>query len=104
MQTTCIRRELLMAYVVTEPCFGCKYTDCVVVCPMECFYEGESMLFIHPDECIDCGACLPECPVEAIYYEEDVPQNWREYTQLNRELAPRCPRITERKPPLAQVQ
>ncbi len=90
-----------MAYVVTEPCFNCKYTDCVVVCPMECFYEGESMLFIHPDECIDCGACLPECPVDAIYFEEDVPTDWRPYLQLNREMAPKCNRITERKQPLA---
>lgn len=90
-----------MAYVVTEPCFNCKYTDCVVVCPMDCFYEGESMLFIHPEECINCGACIPECPVEAIYYEEDVPPQWRGYIELNREMAPRCSRITEKKPPLA---
>ena len=52
-----------MTHVVAEPCFNCKYTDCVVVCPVECFYEGESMLYIHPDECIDCEACIPECPV-----------------------------------------
>jgi ferredoxin len=88
-----------MAMVVTEPCFGCKYTDCVVVCPCDCFYEGDSMLFINPDECIDCLACIPECPVEAIYHEEDVSEQWKEYIALNREMAPQCPRITERKAP-----
>lgn len=90
-----------MAFVVTEPCFGCKYTDCVVVCPCECFYEGEKMLFIHQDECIDCGACQPECPVEAIFYEDDVPEPWRDFIAVNAEMAPRCPQITQRKPPLA---
>jgi ferredoxin len=89
-----------MAFVVTEPCFGCKYTDCVVVCPADCFYEGQSMLFIHPDECVDCGACTPECPVEAIYYQDEVPAVWREYVALNAEMAPKCPKICERKTPL----
>ena len=56
-----------MTHIVAEPCFNCKYTDCVVVCPVECFYEGEKILYIHPDECINCGACEPECPVEAIF-------------------------------------
>ena len=60
-----------MTHVVAEPCFACKYTDCVVVCPVECFYEGEKMLYIHPDECIDCEACVPECPVEAIFHEDN---------------------------------
>ncbi|MFO1040592.1 MAG: ferredoxin family protein [Planctomycetaceae bacterium] len=90
-----------MAMVVTEPCFGCKHTDCVVVCPADCFYEGESMLFIHPDECIDCGACVPECPPAAIFYEDDVPAPWHEYIELNRQMAPLCPNITEKKEPLA---
>jgi ferredoxin len=58
------------------------------------------MVFIHPDECIDCCACVPECPVEAIFYQDDVPEKWKEYVDLNREMAPRCPRLTERKPPL----
>ena len=62
-----------MTHVVAQPCFGCKYTDCVVVCPVECFYEGEQILYIHPDECIDCEACVPECPYEAIFPEEEVP-------------------------------
>lgn len=89
-----------MAMVVTEPCFHCKYTDCVVVCPCDCFYEGDSMLFIHPDECIDCGACVPECPPQAIFYEDDVPEAWKEYIPLNREMAMISPNITERRPPL----
>jgi ferredoxin len=83
-----------MAFVVTQPCFGCKYTDCVVVCPCECFYEGEKMLYILPDECIDCGACEPECPVEAIFHEDAVPEAWRDFIALNAEMAPQCPQIT----------
>ena len=86
--------------VVTKACDGCKYTDCVVVCPVECFHEGSTMLYIDPDVCIDCGACVPECPVEAIFYEDDVPDNQREYIQINRELAAVHPSITERKTPL----
>src|SRR5437588_10745 len=63
-----------MTHVVVQPCFGCKYTDCVVVCPVECFYEGDQMLYIHPDECIDCEACVPECPVEAIVHQDKLPE------------------------------
>jgi ferredoxin len=90
-----------MAYVVTEPCFGCKYTDCVVACPVECFHEGESMLFIDPVECIDCDACISECPVEAIYPDHAVPAQWRDYIALNAEMAPKCPSIYDRKTPLS---
>ncbi len=72
-----------MTHVVAEPCFACKYTDCVVVCPVECFYEGEKMLYIHPDECIDCEACVPECPVQAIFAQDDCPDQWSSYIQLN---------------------
>src|SRR4051795_11251804 len=82
-----VSRSEPMAYVVTEPCFGCKYTDCVVVCPCDCFHEGDQMLFIHPDECIDCDACVPECPVEAIFYEGNVPDKWKDFVALNREMA-----------------
>lgn len=89
-----------MAFVVTEPCFGCKYTDCVVVCPVDCFHEGEQMLFIDPESCIDCQQCAAECPVEAILFEDDVPEGQREYIQLNREMSLVCPQIVERKPPL----
>lgn len=99
-----------MAHIVAEPCFNCKYTDCVVVCPVECFYEGEVMLVINPDECIDCEACVPECPVEAIFHEDNLPEQWKDYTQLNREMTlpadkggpdPAWPVITEKKEPLA---
>lgn len=91
-----------MAYVVTQPCFDCKYTDCVVVCPMECFHEGEHMLYIDPVECIDCDACVPQCPVEAIFYEGDVPPNQREFIVLNAEMSKVCPSITQKKTPLAR--
>jgi ferredoxin len=86
-----------MAYVVTEPCLDCKYTDCVVVCPCECFREGDRMLYIFPDDCIDCGACLPECPTEAIYRDVDVPEKFRHYVALNAREALRLPVITEKK-------
>lgn len=91
-----------MTHVVTQPCDGCRYTDCVVVCPVECFYEGETMLYIHPEECIDCEACVPECPVEAIFHEDDVPDGNEKYIQLNAEMSESgdCPNITERKEPL----
>ena len=90
-----------MAYVVTEPCLGCKCTGCVVVCPCDCFRKGERMLFIDPDECIDCDACKPECPVEAIFHEDEVPEPWGGFVALNREMAATCPPITDRKEPLA---
>jgi ferredoxin len=93
--------ERAMAFVVTEPCFGCKYTDCVVVCPADCFYEGENMLFINPTECVDCAACVCECPVGAIFHEDEVPEEWRNYIALNAEMAPKCPNIVERKTPLS---
>jgi ferredoxin len=91
-----------MAFVVTEPCFGCKYTDCVVVCPCDCFLEGEQMLFIDPEHCIDCDACVPECPVQAIFHEDNVPEPWKEFIAVNREMAAVRPPITERKEPLAR--
>jgi ferredoxin len=82
-----------MAFVVTAPCFGCKYTDCVVVCPCDCFREGEKMLYIDPNECIDCEACMHECPVGAIFYEDNVPAEWREFVALNAEMSQVCPPI-----------
>ncbi len=90
-----------MAHVVTAPCFGCKYTDCVVVCPVECFYEGEQMLYIAPDDCIDCAQCVAECPVEAIFLDDDVPAEWHSFIGLNAEMSSRCAPIVQRKPPLA---
>jgi ferredoxin len=74
-----------MAHVVCEPCHDCKYTDCVVVCPCECFYEDGSMLYIDPTNCIDCEACVPECPVDAIYRDTQVPALWEQYIALNAE-------------------
>ena len=98
-------RLSLDSHVVTEPCFNCKYTDCVVVCPVECFYEGESMLYIHPDECIDCEACVPECPVEAIFQAGNVPEHQEGFIQLNAEMCNDCdpplPVIYEKQTPLA---
>ena len=69
--------------VVTEPCHDCKYTDCVTVCPVDCFYQDEHMLYIDPGECIDCGACVPVCPVSAIISDRDVPPRWTEYIRIN---------------------
>jgi ferredoxin len=85
-----------MTFVVTAPCFGCKYTDCVDACPVDAFHEGEQMLYIHPEECIDCDACVPECPVEAIFAEADVPNEYKDFIALNAELAPQCPTISEK--------
>jgi ferredoxin len=91
-----------MAYVVTEACVKCKYTDCVSVCPVDCFYEGENMLVIDPDVCIDCSLCEPECPVNAIYSERDVPEEQRYMIDLNATLTKewRSRNITEKKDPL----
>ncbi|MGB2130525.1 MAG: ferredoxin FdxA [Marinobacterium sp.] len=89
-----------MTYIVTDNCIRCKYTDCVEVCPVDCFYEGPNFLVIHPDECIDCGLCEPECPAEAILHEDDLSPEQDKFYQLNAELAEVWPNITERKPPL----
>lgn len=72
-----------MPYVITEPCIGVKDKSCLTVCPVDCIYEDDTMLYIHPDECIDCGLCEPECPVTAIFVDTDVPPNWREYIEKN---------------------
>ena len=89
-----------MTYVVTAPCYGCKYTDCVVVCPADCFHEGDQMLYINPDHCLDCDACKSECPVEAIFHEADVPDEWKDFVQLNAEMVLKTPSITEQQAPL----
>ena len=89
-----------MTHVVAKPCDGYRYTDCVVVCPVECFYEGEKMLYINPDECIDCEACVPECPVEAIFHEDDIPDEWKEYVEINADQSQITENITEKKKPL----
>lgn len=86
-----------MTYVVVESCIKCKYTDCVDVCPVDCFREGPNMLVIDPDECIDCTLCVAECPVEAIFADDDVPEDQRDFIGLNAELAKEWPGITEQK-------
>ncbi|MEE8387975.1 MAG: ferredoxin FdxA [Acidiferrobacterales bacterium] len=86
-----------MTYVVTESCIKCKYTDCVEVCPVDCFHEGPNFLVIDPEECIDCTLCVPECPVDAIYAEDDLPENMTQFIELNTELAAEWPVITEMK-------
>ena len=90
----------IMTYVVTESCIKCKYTDCVEVCPVDCFYEGPEFLVIHPDECIDCGLCEPECPIEAIYADDELPANQIEFVEINARLADVYENITEAKEPL----
>src|SRR5207248_2329228 len=88
-----------MTYVVTESCIRCKYTDCVDVCPVDCFREGPNFLVIDPDECIDCTLCVAECPVEAIFAEDDVPEDQQQFKALNAELAKIWKPIIERKRP-----
>lgn len=89
-----------MTYVVAEACIKCKYTDCVEVCPVDCFREGPNFLVIDPDECIDCTLCVAECPVEAIYADDDVPSDQKQFIKLNAELARVWKPITARKSPL----
>ncbi len=89
-----------MTYVVTDNCIKCKYTDCVDVCPVDCFKEGPNFLVIDPDECIDCAICVIECPAEAIYAEADVPDNQKHFIQINAELSKQWPVINTKKDPL----
>ena len=89
-----------MAYVVTESCIKCKFTDCVDVCPVDCFREGPNFRVIDPDECIDCTLCVAECPVEAIYAEDDVPADQRSFIALNAELSKGWKAIIEKQDPL----
>ncbi len=93
-----------MTHVVTESCIKCKHTDCVDVCPVDCFKEGPNFLVIDPDECIDCAVCIPECPVNAIFAEEDVPAGQEKFTALNADLAKIWPLITDTKPPLPDAE
>ena len=92
-----------MTFVVTDVCIACKYTDCVEVCPVDCFYEGENMLVINPDECIDCGVCEPECPIEAILPDTDTrAETWLE---LNRDFSTGpWPNLTKKKPALPEAE
>ncbi|MBO6554423.1 MAG: ferredoxin family protein [Roseitalea sp.] len=87
-----------MTYIVTDNCIRCKYTDCVEVCPVDCFYEGENMLVIHPDECIDCGVCEPECPADAI--KPDTEPGLDKWLKVNTEYAEKWPNITIKRDPM----
>ena len=93
-----------MPFVVTENCIKCKHTDCVEVCPVDCFREGPNFLVIDPEECIDCTLCVAECPVEAIFAEDDVPQDQQHFIVLNAELAKGWKPIVERKDPLPDAE
>ena len=93
-----------MTYVVTDNCVRCKYTDCVEVCPVDCFHEGPNFLVIDPVECIDCSLCVPECPVEAIYPEAELPDDLKEYLALNAELVKNWPVISRSQPPLPDAE
>ena len=87
-----------MTYVVTEQCIRCKYTDCVDVCPVDCFHEGPNFLVINPEECIDCNLCVAECPVDAIYAEDDLPDSQQKFIDINAQLAQSWPVINSVKP------
>ncbi len=89
-----------MTHVVGDSCVKCKFTDCVAVCPVDCFHEGANFLVIDPETCIDCGLCIPECPVEAIVTEEDLPEEWSEYLEINAKYAAEWPVIDAQKDPL----
>ena len=95
--------RIFMTHVVTESCIRCRYTDCVDVCPVDCFREGPNFLSIDPDECIDCAVCVAECPVNAIYAEEDVPTDQQDFIKLNVELSRKWPSITKTKAALADA-
>ena len=93
-----------MTFVVGDNCIKCKFTDCVEVCPVDCFHEGPNFLVIDPDECIDCTLCEPECPANAIFAEDDVPEDQQKFTALNAELAKKWPVITQIKPAPADAE
>jgi ferredoxin len=93
-----------MTFVVTEACIRCKYTDCVSVCPVDCFHEGPNFLVIDPSECIDCAVCVPECPVSAIVADADVPAAQQHFIELNARLAPQWPVITQAREPLPDAE
>ncbi len=92
-----------MTFVVTENCIKCKYTDCVEVCPVDCFHEGPNFLVINPEECIDCAVCVPECPAEAIFAEDELPEGQQHFLALNAELSAQWPVITEMKADLVDA-
>lgn len=100
IKMTQLGRDDSMTFVVGDNCIKCKHTDCVEVCPVDCFYEGPNFLVIHPDECIDCALCEPECPIDAIFAEDEIPPGQENFIELNQELAEIWPNISEQKEPL----
>ncbi len=92
-----------MTFVVTEACINCKHADCVEICPTEAFHEGANFIVINPDECIDCGLCVAECPVDAIFADRDLPDDQQDFTRINRDCAQVWPVIVEKKPALADA-
>ena len=93
-----------MTHIVAEPCIKCRYTECVTVCPVDCFYEGANMLAIRPEDCIDCGACIPMCPVHAIFPEDDLPEKWEAYRELNATFSHVWPKLTRSRGPLFDAE
>jgi ferredoxin len=93
-----------MAYIVADPCVKCKYTDCVEVCPVDCFHEGANFLVIDPEVCIDCGACEPVCPTTAIFEELSLPAKWKNYVEINAKYTKEWPVITKKKDPLPEAE
>ena len=93
-----------MTYFVKDECIKCKLTDCVEVCPVDCFYEGENFLVINPDECIDCGLCEPECPVDAIFSEDELPPDQIPFIEINERLSQEWPNISEKKDALPEAK
>ena len=93
-----------MTFVVSDACIKCKHTDCVEVCPVDCFYEGPNFLVINPDECIDCALCEPECPIDAIFSEDELPEAEQAFLELNAELCEIWPNITEKKDPIDDAE
>lgn len=93
-----------MTFVVTESCINCKFTDCVEVCPVDCFHQGPNFLVINPDECIDCALCEPECPVDAIFSEDDLPADQSDFIQINAEKSKIWPNITAHQEALPEAE
>jgi ferredoxin len=93
-----------MTYIVTENCQTCRFTDCVTVCPVDCFHADDEMLYIDPVECIDCGACVPECPVEAIFAEEDCPPEQKQWIAINAEKSAGLPVVSEKQDALPTAE
>ena len=93
-----------MAFVVTDACINCKHTDCVEVCPVDCFYEGDNFIVINPEECIDCGRCEPACPVKAIYAEDELPPDQIPFVEINDNLSRKWPNLTQKKDAMPEAE